>query len=96
MHGAVQEGRDLQAEQQPEPQAEPQLEPPAKQQPEPHPEPQIGFADVPAEAIPAPHVPPIIPPHLLGPNVGVVLPVVALPLNPDMAEEVDPNMIELD
>jgi hypothetical protein len=28
--------------------------------------------------------------------VGVVLPVVALPLNPDMAEEVDPNMIELD
>jgi hypothetical protein len=93
-------------EQQPQPQAapvpEPQVVPPPEPLPEPmpepqpalQPEPQAGGDGVPIEAVPAPQVAPAVPPHLLGPNVGVVAPFVVPPPLP--MEEVDPNVIELD
>jgi hypothetical protein len=58
--------------------------------------PQAGGGDAPVEAVVPPQGAPVIPPHLLGPNVGVVAPFVALPPNPGAAEEANPNIIELD
>jgi hypothetical protein len=79
-----------QVEPQPGPQADPQPEPQA----EPQPEPQNG--GIPAEPAPAPQPAPAVPAHLLGPNVGVVAPLVVPPPNPTIEEEDDPNIIELD
>jgi hypothetical protein len=65
-------------------------------QPDPQPMPQAVGADAPPEDTHVLQAAPAVPPHLLGPNVGVVAPFVVPPNNPEAVGEGDAGVIELD
>jgi hypothetical protein len=86
LEGNIEEQQDADA------MGEQNLPPPADHDLAPAPQ-LVGHDDIPA---PIPAVMPQVPPHLLGPNVGVVLPIIAPPHEVGAGAEVDPNLIELD